>query len=346
MKKLLNTLFVTTEGTYLYREGETLVASRDGEVALRLPVHGLDGIVLLTRSSLSTPLMGFCAERGVQISCLSDHGEFYARVQGSVKGNVLLRREQYRAADDPVRSTAASYAFVVAKVANCRTVVLRAIRDNPDSRPALSSTCDVLARSLESLRSRHQSAALTIDSLRGIEGDCAREYFGTFDALITGTKPEFGFCGRSRRPPLDRVNAMLSFVYTLLVHDTMGALESVGLDPYVGFLHVDRPGRPSLALDLIEELRPLLADRLVLTLINRRQVNGDGFVVQPNGAVLMDETARRTVLQEWQRRKLEEVVHPFLGESVSIGLFPYVQSLLLARWLRGDLDAYPSLVWR
>jgi CRISPR-associated protein Cas1 len=182
--------------------------------------------------------------------------------------------------------------------------------------------------------------------MRGIEGDAAQEYFGAFDALIKGEKPAFMFSGRSRRPPLDRINAMLSFVYTLLVHDTVGALESVGLDPYVGFLHTDRPGRPSLALDLMEEMRSVIADRLVLTLINRKQVNANEFEVQPNGAVLMNQTARRTVLQHWQQRKQEEVTHPFLGEAVPIGLFPYVQALLLARWLRSDLDCYPALVWR
>ena len=346
MRKLLNTLFVTSEGTYLSREGETLVASRNGEVVLRLPVHTIDGIVLLVRSTLSTPLMGFCAEHGVQIGCLSEHGEFYARVQGPVRGNVLLRRQQYRAADDPVRSAAASYSFVIAKITNCRTVLLRAIRDKPDTRPLLASACDNLARSMENLQARRLSGGLTVDSVRGIEGDCGQEYFGVFDGLITAAKPEFAFTKRSRRPPLDRVNAMLSFVYTLLVHDVAGALESVGLDPYVGFLHVDRPGRPGLALDLIEELRPVLADRLVVTLINRRQVNSAEFEMQPNGAVLMDETTRRTVLQEWQRRKQEEIVHPFLGESIPLGLFPYVQALLFARWLRGDLDVYPSLIWR
>src|SRR5271165_5785098 len=293
MRKLLNTLFVTSEGTYLSREGETLVASRDGEVSLRLPVHTIDGIVILVRSTLSTPLMGFCADHGVQITCLSEHGEFYARVQGPVRGNVLLRRQQYRAADDPVRSAAASYSVVIAKITNCRTVLLRAIRDKPETRPFLASACDSLARSMENLQARGLSGGLTVDSVRGIEGDCGQQYFGVFDGLITGAKPEFAFTKRSRRPPLDRVNAMLSFVYTLLVHDVVGALESVGLDPYVGFLHVDRPGRPGLALDLMEEFRPLIADRLALALVNRQQVKADGFARGDGGAVLMDEPTRR-----------------------------------------------------
>ncbi len=346
MKKLLNTLFVTTEGAHLSREGETVVVFKDHEVALRLPLHTLEGIVLLARTSLTTPLMGICAERGVQISCLSDRGQFYARVQGPVVGNVLLRRAQYRAADSPGQCAAASYAFVAAKLANCRTVLLRACRDSPELRPALDSALNDLARSIETLQARNQCRALTVDSVRGVEGDSAQRYFGAFDTLIRAEKPAFSFCGRSRRPPLDRINALLSFVYTLLMHDIVGALESVGLDPYVGFLHTDRPGRASLALDVMEEMRPVLADRLILTLVNRKQVAADQFEVQPNGAVLMNENARRTVLQSWQQRKQEEVMHPFLEETVPIGLFPYVQALLLARWLRGDLDAYPALIWR
>jgi CRISPR-associated protein Cas1 len=346
LKKLLNTLFITSQGTYLSRDGETILVSRDKEILLRVPVHTLEGIVLLANSSLSTPLMGFCAERGVQITMLSEHGEFHARVQGPVKGNVLLRREQYRSASDPARASSASFSMVAAKIANCRTVLLRAMRDKPELRSSLEPASCSLARSLETLEARHSIGALTVDSIRGNEGDCASEYFGVFDSLITANKEDFRFAGRSRRPPLDRVNAMLSFAYTLLVHDIVGALESVGLDPYVGFLHTDRPGRPSLALDLMEELRPVLADRLVLTLINRKQVEGPGFTMQPNGAVLMDEKTRRTLLQEWQARKQEEIQHPFLNEPVPLGLFPYAQALLLARWLRGDLDAYPALFWR
>jgi CRISPR-associated protein Cas1 len=346
MKKLLNTLFVTSDDAYLSREGETVVVSRNREVALRVPIHTLEGIILLSHSSLSTPLMGFCAEHRVQISCVSGRGEFYARLQGPVAGNVLLRRAQYRAADEPSQCAEASYAFVGAKVANCRTVLLRAIRDLTDIRSRVEPACDGLARTLETLQARHAAGTLTVDAVRGLEGDAAQQYFAVFDALIKAEKPAFSFTGRSRRPPLDRINALLSFVYTLLMHDIVGALESVGLDPYVGFLHTDRPGRPGLALDLMEEMRPVLADRLVLTLINRKQVGANDFEIQPNGAVLMNQSARRTVLQQWQARKQEEVTHPFLGEAVALGLFPYVQALLLSRWLRGDLDAYPALVWR
>lgn len=346
MKKLLNTLFVTSQGAYLSREGETVLVKREHEIALQVPVHTLEGIVVLANSTLSTPFLGFCAERGVQVSLLSEQGRFYARVQGPVHGNVLLRREQYRAAGDPQRAARAAFAMVAAKVANCRGVLLRAAREREEGRPELEGACAGLARSLGALAARQARGELTLEGVRGCEGDCARQYFGVFDRLIVGDRRHFGFAGRSRRPPLDRVNALLSFAYTLLVHDLVGALESVGLDPCVGFLHADRPGRPSLALDLMEELRPVFADRLVLTLINRRQVEGAGFEIKPNGAIEMTETTRRTLLQEWQKRKQEEVLHPFLEERAPLGLFPFLQALLLARWLRGDLDAYPPLFWR
>jgi len=346
LKKLLNTLFITSQGIYLSREGETVLVKKDKEVVLRVPIHTLEGIVVLANSSITTPFIGFCSEKGVQLSLLDERGRFYGRLQGGARGNVLLRREQYRAADDPECATKAAFAFVAAKIANCRGVLLRAAREKDELRTELEPVCDCLARSLETMNARQASGQLTVDGVRGCEGDCASQYFGVFDRLIVGDREQFSFNGRSRRPPLDRVNTMLSFAYTLLVHDIVGALESVGLDPYVGFLHTDRPGRPSLALDLMEELRPVIADRLVLSLINRRQVDGAGFVVQPNGAVEMADDTRRTLLQEWQRRKQEEVVHPFLQEAAPLGLFPYIQALLMARWLRGDLDAYPPLFWR
>jgi CRISPR-associated protein Cas1 len=346
MKKLLNTLYVTTQGTYISRDGETVLVKKDDEILLRVPIHTLHGIVCFGRVSMSGPLMGFCGERQVQVSFLSEPGEFQARVQGPVAGNVLLRREQYRAADDPVRATLATFAIVAAKIANCRTVLLRSMRDNPHTRSAVEAPAATLGKSLESLDARRKVGGLTVDTLRGVEGDCARAYFGAFDHLILANKDEFTFRGRSRRPALDRVNALLSFAYTLLVHDVTAALESVGLDPCVGFLHVDRPGRPGLALDLMEELRPILADRLVLSLINRQQVTAKNFTMYENGAVLMDDAGRREVLQSWQKRKKEEVLHPFLEETIELGLFPHVQALLLARWLRGDLDGYAALIWR
>ena len=285
--------------------------------------------------------MGLCGERQVLLSHLSESGRFLARVTGPVAGNVLLRRRQYRVADQPEEAAAIARSIVLAKVANCRTVLLRANRDSPERCAKLAQASSDLARILDRL----ERTDLDVDSLRGVEGDAARTYFGVFDSLIT-MRGEFEFRGRTRRPPLDPVNALLSFVYTLLVHDVTSALESNGLDPCVGYLHADRPGRPSLALDLMEEFRPILADRLVLSLINRRQVRAGGFRALDSGAVEMDEATRKEVLAAWQKRKQEEVQHPFINEQAPVGLLPHLQALLLARHLRGDLDAYPALVWR
>jgi CRISPR-associated protein Cas1 len=340
MKRLLNTLYVTTQGAYLSKEGETVLVRVEQERRLQIPVHTLSGIVCFGQVSCSPPLMGFCAEKDIAVSFLTENGKFLARVQGPVNGNVLLRREQFRRADDEAGSNSVARVVVQAKLANCRTVLLRAARengDNPEIKPAISR----LARNIEMLE-RTES----VDATRGVEGDGARTYFSVFDHLITGCKEHFFFRERSRRPPLDNTNALLSFLYTLLVHDIVGALESVGLDPAVGFLHRDRPGRQGLALDLMEELRPVLADRVALSLINRKQVDGDGFRRVETGGVLMDDSTRKEVLLAWQKRKLEEIQHPFLGEKIALGLLPYAQALLLARHLRGDLDAYPAFFWR
>jgi CRISPR-associated protein Cas1 len=341
MKRLLNTLFVTTQGAYLAQDGETVLVRREQEILLRVPIHTLNGIVCFGRVSVSPPLMGLCAERHVLISFLSENGRFLGRVSGPVAGNVLLRRRQYRLADEPREAAAVARAIVLAKVANCRNVLLRANRESPERSAELERAAGALAQILDRL----ERSDLDLDSLRGMEGEAARVYFEVFGRLIVSPE-EFQFHGRSRRPPLDPVNALLSFVYTLLVHDVTSALESNGLDPYVGYLHADRPGRPGLALDLMEEFRPILADRLVLSLINRRQVRAGGFQTTESGAVLMDEATRREVLTAWQKRKQEEVQHPFVGESAPLGLFPHLQALLMARYLRGDLDAYPALVWR
>lgn len=340
MKKLLNTLYVTTQGSYLAKDGETVLVRVEHENRLRVPLHTLSGIVCFGQVSCSPPLMGFCAEKDVALSFLTEHGKFLARVQGPVNGNVLLRREQYRRADDPASSATIARAVVQAKIANCRTVLLRGMREH-DLNDEVENAIGRLARSLQLLE-----AAASVDGVRGVEGDGARTYFCVFDHLITTAKEHFFFRERSRRPPLDNVNALLSFLYTLLVHDIVGALETVGLDPAVGFLHRDRPGRPGLALDLMEELRPVLADRLALSLINRRQVHEDGFQTVEAGGVVMDDATRKEVLLAWQKRKQEEIQHPFLGEKVSFGLVPHVQALLLARYLRGDLDAYPAFFWR
>lgn len=343
MKKLLNTLYVTTQGSYLAKDGETVLVRVEQENRLRVPLHTLSGIVCFGQVSCSPPLMGFCAEKDVALSFLTEHGKFLARVQGPVHGNVLLRRAQYRAADDEAIRTAIARTMVTGKVANCRVVVLRAARE-----------CSVAAESAElESASRRLADILTaldrqmsLEQLRGMEGEAAQTYFGIFDHLITACKPDFFFEGRSRRPALDNVNSLLSFIYTLLVHDCTGALETVGLDPAVGYLHADRPGRPGLALDLMEEFRPFVADRLALSLINRRQIAAAGFQKTETGAVLMDDATRKEVLMAWQKRKQEEILHPFLGERLSVGLLPYVQALLLARHLRGDLDGYPPFFWR
>jgi CRISPR-associated protein Cas1 len=340
MKRLLNTLYVTIQGAYLSKEGETVLVRVEQERRLQIPIHTLTGIVCFGQVSCSPPLMGFCAEKDVAVSFLTEHGKFLARVQGPVNGNVLLRREQYRRADDEAGSNTIARAVVQAKLANCRTVLLRAARENGEN-TAIKEAAGRLSRSVEMLE-RTQS----VDATRGVEGDGARTYFSVFDHLITTSKEDFFFRERSRRPPLDNMNALLSFLYTLVVHDISGALESVGLDPAVGFLHRDRPGRQGLALDLMEELRPVLADRIALSLINRRQIDGDGFNTLEAGGVVMNDATRKEVLLAWQKRKQEEIQHPFLGEKISFGLVPYAQALLLARHLRGDLDAYPAFFWR
>jgi CRISPR-associated protein Cas1 len=343
MKKHLNTLFVTTQGAYLSKEGETVVVKVNQEIKLRLPVHTIGGIVCFGNVSCSPFLMGFCGENGVGISFLSEYGRFLARVQGPVSGNVLLRREQYRRADDQNYSAQIAKSLVIGKVANCRTVLQRALRDHVEKLNSdnLRSAVDDLSRSLESL-----GLYQPLDAVRGLEGDAAHTYFNVFDHLIVAQKEKFPFQERNRRPPLDNVNCLLSFLYTLLVHDCRSALESVGLDPAVGFLHRDRSGRPSLALDLMEEFRPFLADRLALSLINLRQIQDKGFSVAETGAVMMNDETRKTLLVAYQERKQEEIYHPFLDEKITIGLLFHIQALLLARCLRGDLDGYPPFIWK
>ena len=343
MKKLLNTLYVTTQGAYLCHEGEAVLVRVEKETKLRVPIHTLGGIVCFGQVSCSPPLMGLCGESDVAISFLSEHGHFFARVQGPVSGNVLLRREQYRRAEKPEAAARIAAAIVTAKIANCRTVLQRGARDHGDdeSREPLEKAIRRLGSILQDL-ARERPA----DVLRGMEGDSANVYFGVFDRLITAQKEDFFFRGRSRRPPLDNMNALLSFIYTLLAHDASAALQAVGLDPQVGFLHADRPGRPGLALDLMEEFRPFFADRLALSLVNLKQVQGKGFKTTESGAVTMDDDTRKALLVAYQKRKQEEIQHPFLGETVEIGLLFHVQAMLLARHLRGDIDGYPPFIWR
>jgi CRISPR-associated protein Cas1 len=343
MKKHLNTLFVTTQGAYLAKEGETVIVKAENEVRLRLPIHTIGGIVCFGNVSCSPFLMGFCAENDVAISFLTEHGRFMARVQGPVSGNVLLRRQQYRKADDPFATAHVTRSVLTGKLANCRTVVQRAIRDHGDkvNSQALKDVSSRMTYYLERLNEQTE-----MDTFRGIEGDAAHMYFSVFNELITSQKEDFSFEERNRRPPLDNVNSLLSFVYTLTMHDVRSALESVGLDPAVGFLHRDRPGRPGLALDLMEEFRPFLADRLVLSLINLRKVQKDGFRRTDSGAVIMSDETRKEVLVSYQNRKQEEIMHPFIGEKIHVGMLFHIQALLFSRFLRGELDAYPPFIWK
>lgn len=342
MKHMLNTLYVTTQGSYLRKEGETIVIEAEQQVRARLPIHNIGGLVCFGNVLCSPFLLGHCGENGVAVSFMTEYGRFLARVDGPQSGNVLLRREQYRRADDLARSADLARGFVLGKLNNCRTVLQRHLRDHPgaEGNEAVKPLIPRLQQQLIRLQS-----PMPLDEVRGMEGDAAHAYFGVFNVLIQ-TKTGFEFHERSRRPPLDPVNALLSFLYTLLAHDCRSACEGVGLDPQVGFLHRDRPGRPGLALDLMEELRSFLVDRLVLSLINRQQIGLRDFTTGETGAVLMKDDPRKQVLKAWQERKQDEITHPFLKEKMAVGLIPHVQAQLLARYLRGDLDAYPPFLWK
>jgi len=343
MRKLLNILFVSSQGSYLRREGETVVVEREKQQVLQLPIHTIGGIVCFGNVLCSPFLLGFCAERDVSVSFLSEHGRFLASVLGPVRGNVLLRRRQYRLADDEKTTQEIAANVVSGKLANCRIVINRTVRDHAAkvNAEALKGASDKIGSIIQRIP-RMQSS----DEVRGLEGQAAAEYFKVFNHLIVDQKEDFVFKERSRRPPLDEVNALLSFVYTLLAHDVRSALETVGLDPAVGFLHRDRPGRPGLALDIMEEFRPVIADRLVLSLINRKQLRKNGFNKAANGAVLMDDDTRKTVLTEYQNRKQDEVYHPYIEETVPIGLLFFIQANLMARYFRGDINGYPPFFWR
>lgn len=343
MRQLLNTLFVTSEEVYLSLDGENVVANRDGEAVARYPLHTLQSIVSFSYSGASPALMGACARREIGLAFCSPRGKFLARVTGPAQGNVLLRRMQYRAADDPAQSCRIARNMIFGKVYNARWSVERTRRDH-----ALRISEQRFAAVSEQLHGILPQIAeeTSLDSLRGLEGVSAAAYFSVLDDMILREKEIFYFKERSRRPPLDAFNALLSFAYSLLTHDCASALESVGLDAYVGYLHRDRPGRESLALDLMEELRPCFADRFVLTLVNNRVIKPADFQVRESGAVLLTDSARKTFLQKWQERKKETITHPFLEEKLPWGLVPYVQSLLLVRYLRGDLDAYPPFLWK
>ncbi len=343
MKQHLNTLFVLTQGAYLKKDGESIVVRIEKKDRLRLPMINVGAVVCFGRVSCSPFLLGACAQKGIAISFMTEHGRFLAAVNGFTPGNVLLRREQYRRADDPVATAAIARACIIGKLANFRTVLRRAVRDQPASEATerLERTAIRIDMKLRTLQPQ-----LELDQLRGVEGDASADYFAVFDDLITAQKDDFRFTKRSRRPPLDNVNAMLSFLYSMLTNDMRSACESAGLDSAVGFLHRDRSGRPGLALDLMEELRPVLADRVVLSLINRQQVKAAGFVEEPGGGIRMDETTRKELVGAYQKRKQEEITHPFLQEKMTLGLVPLIQARLMARFLRGDSDAYPPFSWK
>jgi CRISPR-associated protein Cas1 len=339
MKRHLNTLYVTTQESYLAKDGECIAVHQGGSLKGKVPIHTLGGLVLFGQISCSPFLLGHCAENNVAVSWLTENGRFLASMHGPVRGNVLLRREQYRKADSFEVSAGIARAITIGKIANCRTILLRAARERPAA--GLDAACARLNACMARLQ-----PDLPLDVTRGVEGEAAGAYFGAFHLLISNPHQAFCFSGRNRRPPLDPVNCLLSFLYILLAHDIRSALESCGLDPAVGFLHRDRPGRPSLALDMMEEFRPYLADRLACTLINRGQVKAGGFKKTESGAVIMDEATRKEVIVAWQERKQEEVEHPFLRERMPVGLLWHNQARLLSRHIRGDLDAYPPFVIR
>ena len=343
MKHLLNTLFVTSEDIYLSLDGENVVANREREAVARYPLHDLQSIVTFSYAGASPALLGACTERGIGLAFCTPRGKFLARVSGASSGNVLLRRAQYRAADDPVQSCRIARTMIFGKLYNARWSIERTCRDH-----GLRVDAEKLSGASAKIKSllpqvREETSP---DSLRGLEGIGAAAYFDVFDDMILNRKDTFYFHGRNRRPPMDAVNALLSFAYSLLAHDCASALESVGLDAYVGFLHRDRPGRHSLALDLMEELRPCMADRFVLTMINNRMMELSDFSFAESGAVLLTEEGRKKFLKYWQEKKKDVLTHPYLNEKLPWGMIPYVQALLLARYLREDLDAYPPFLWK
>lgn len=342
MKCLANALYITSPEAYLSLDGENIVIKKDEHTSTRIPLHNIENIVCFNWQGASPALMGACAERNIGLAFLTPGGRFQGRVHGKVRGNVLLRKTQYRLSEDEAQSICIAASFLIGKVYNSRKVLERALRDH-----ALLVDKDTLGKASEFLKSTLPALQKCkhISELLAFEGSAAKVYFSVFDQLILQQKEDFRFEERNRRPPLDNMNSLLSFLYTLLVNECISALEGVGLDPYVGFLHQDRPGRPSLALDLMEELRPVFADRLALSLVNRKQITGKGFTQKESGGILMDDDTRKAVLAAWQERKKEEILHPYLKERLPFGLIPHVQALLLARHLRGDLDAYPPFFW-
>jgi CRISPR-associated protein Cas1 len=343
MHQLLNTLYVQTPRAYLHLDHETVKVKVEGEQKLQVPLHHLGAIVCIGDVTVSTFLLHKCSEDGRTVVFLDSGGRFKARVEGPTSGNVVLRRAQHNALSDPARTLALARGYVAAKLQNTRQVLLRGGREASD--PTDATALQAVAGHIADTIPRLEDAA-NLDGVRGIEGDAARRYFDVFDRMVREDRVGFAMSGRTRRPPLDRTNALLSFLYTLVTADCSAACEGCGLDPQVGYLHALRPGRPALALDLVEEFRPVLADRLALTLVNRRQLTAADFETRPGGAVNLTETGRKTVVVAYQTRKQEELTHPVTGEKTPLGLVPHVQSRLLARHLRGDIAAYPPFLYR
>lgn len=343
MKRLLNTLYVTSTNRYLSLDGENVVILEEQQEIGRVPLHNLEGIVTFGYTGASPAIMGACAKRNIDLSFMSGNGRFLARVSGEVRGNVTLRKEQYRISEQKKESMKIARNFITGKVYNAKWVLERAARDYPLRLDAkkLKEKSAFMSENLKSIRECEMA-----ETLLGLEGESASLYFSVFDELILQQKEEFFFNGRNKRPPLDNVNAMLSFAYTLLTGMCASALEAVGLDPYVGFFHTDRPGRVSLALDLMEELRSVMADRFVLTLINKKIIDASGFARKESGAVIMEDETRKQFLTHWQNKKKEAITHPFLAEKIEWGLVPFAQAMLLARYIRGDIDEYPPFLWK
>lgn len=343
MRKLLNTLYVMTDSCYLTLDGENIVIQNGEKTLGRFPLHTLENIICFTYKGATPALMGACAERKIGMSFFSPRGAYLARVVGKEYGNVLLRKEQYRISDDDNRSVAYAKNMIVGKVFNSRWSIERTLRDHAYRVDAekLKQVSNTLYETLPGI-----DRVISLDELRGIEGKAAEQYFSAFNDMVLNQKEDFAFTKRNRRPPLDNINAILSFAYTVLAGDCANALSSVGLDPYVGFMHRDRPGRNSMALDLMEELRPILADRFILTLINTKAVQASHFERQKDNAVLLNDDGRKVFFNAWQNHKKETITHPYLKEKIEWGLVPYVQALLLARTIRGDIDEYPPFLWK
>lgn len=343
MRPLKNTLFVQTQGAWLNKQGENVVMNIDYEVKGRVPIHKLDAIVCFGQVSISPALMAHCTDNGITITHLNQYGKFQARIEGAVSGNVLLRREQYRMSEDSDRTQLICHSIILGKVHNQRQVIRRYLRDYKQQLDAqvieqLENAQVRLGNGLNKILTTQ-----TLPDLLGREGEMAATYFSVFPQFIRNA--DFHFPKRTRNPPTDMVNALLSFTYTLMTHDCRSALETVGLDPACGFFHQLRPGRPSLALDLVEEFRPMV-DRFVLSLINKKQLGKSDFKTEPNGAVWLKDDARQTFFKAWHDRKQQTIYHEWFEETVPFGLLPHLQATIMARHIRGDIDAYIPFLWK